>query len=145
VRDAPRAKRTIKHGNRASDARSQAGAGAPASASGRAIDMALAALSSASDDGGGLECAPGSRAAVLDERTSRHAFRLRVREEGGGLKRDPRERSEQSDIARATRKMGNQPDVVAVGVAGIPAADVKASTASCARGTLGAEPSTSVT
>jgi hypothetical protein len=87
---------------------------------------------------------PGSRAAVLDERTSRHAFRLRVREEGG-LKRDPRERSEQSDAARATRNMCNQPDVVAVGVAGIPAADVKASTASCARGALGAEPSTSVT
>ena len=29
---------------------------------------------------------PGSRAAVLDERTSRHAFRLRVREEGSGFK-----------------------------------------------------------
>jgi hypothetical protein len=29
---------------------------------------------------------PGSRAAVLDERTSRHAFRLRVREEGSGSK-----------------------------------------------------------
>ena len=28
----------------------------------------------------------GSRAAVLDERTSRHAFRLRVSEEGSGLK-----------------------------------------------------------
>ena len=29
---------------------------------------------------------PGSRAAVLDERTSRHAFRLRVRKEGSGFK-----------------------------------------------------------
>src|SRR5687767_12116332 len=35
---------------------------------------------------GGFQARSGSRVAVLDERTSRHAFCLRVREEGSGLK-----------------------------------------------------------
>ena len=35
-------------------------------------------------DNSRIQKRPGSRAAGLDERTSRHAFRLRVREEGSG-------------------------------------------------------------
>jgi hypothetical protein len=42
----------------------------------------------------------GLRAAVLDERASRHAFRRRASEEGSGSQRKPRERSEPDKDAR---------------------------------------------
>jgi ribosome-associated toxin RatA of RatAB toxin-antitoxin module len=42
---------------------------------------------------------PGLRAAVLDERASRHAFRLRVSEEGSGLRA-------QSSASKASQKQG---------------------------------------
>ena len=106
--------------------------------------MAPAALSSASDDGGGLECAQ-DRAPL--SWTNKRADTLSV----CGLGRKAaassaiRASGASNQTLREQLETGNQPDVVAVGVAGIPAADVSASTASCARGALGAEPSTSVT
>jgi hypothetical protein len=46
----------------------------------------------------------GLRAAVLDERASRHAYRRRASEEGSGSQRKPRERSEPDKTARAAHK-----------------------------------------
>ena len=62
--------------------------------------------------------APGSRAAVLDERASGHALRPRAERKAAASKRDPRERSERSDIARAAPKKSG------VALAFDPSADV---------------------
>jgi hypothetical protein len=49
-----------------------------------------------------IQARPGSRAAVLDERTSGHAFpSASERRKAAVTERDPRERSEQSGTARA--------------------------------------------
>ncbi len=51
-----------------------------------------------------IQSASGSHAAVLDERTSRHVFRLRVREEGSGSKVRSSRAERAINIARAAQK-----------------------------------------
>jgi hypothetical protein len=48
--------------------------------------------------------ARGLRAAVLDERASRHAIRRRASEEGSGSQRKPRERSEPNKNCASSSK-----------------------------------------